>query len=66
MRFYFVVYPVAYMTIPINPEYRFEALHNSVQAWIEYRPWAQYPAEWHFIGKMIQAIHDNGILAGVV
>ena len=48
-----------YLLGALKEDYRFEALHNTVQAWMGI--W-----EWDVSGRFIQAIHDYGIPAGVV
>jgi hypothetical protein len=50
----------------LKREYALEALHNTVGAWIDYRPWLKYPDEWDVnIRRLIDAIHDAGLPAGV-
>ncbi|MEN2975307.1 MAG: hypothetical protein ABDH32_07015 [Candidatus Caldarchaeales archaeon] len=49
----------------LKEEYKLQALHNSVGAWIDYREWMQYPEEWDVnIARFIRAIHGFGLPAG--
>ena len=50
----------------LKGEYGFELLHNSVQAWIDYRDWMRYPAEWNNIGRLINESKRYGVPIGVV
>ena len=46
-------------------DYELKALHNTVQAWIDYRSWMQYPYEWSNIERLIGAAHTHGLPVGV-
>lgn len=50
----------------LKSEYALEGLHNTVQAWIDYRRWGRYPSEWNHIQDLISVSHNNGIPIGVV
>ncbi len=49
----------------IKDEYHIEFLHNTVQAWIDYRPWMKYPNEWGNIRSLISLSHEYGIPVGI-
>jgi len=49
----------------LKEEYSFELLHNSVQAWIDYRDWMRYPAEWDNIERLIKESKRHGVPIGV-
>jgi regulator of replication initiation timing len=50
----------------LKEEYRLEALHNTVQAWMDYREWSRFPAEWDVnIARLIREAHKVGLPIGV-
>ncbi|GAB6100868.1 hypothetical protein JCM16138_00910 [Thermococcus atlanticus] len=49
----------------IKTDYHLEFLHNTVQAWIGYTPWAKYPGEWRNIQSLISLSHAYDIPVGV-
>jgi regulator of replication initiation timing len=50
----------------LKEEYRLEALHNTVQAWMDYREWSRFPAEWDVnIARLIREAHNVGLPIGV-
>jgi hypothetical protein len=50
----------------LKEEYRIEAPHNTVQAWIDYREWSRFPAEWDVnIARLIREAHNVGLPIGV-
>jgi hypothetical protein len=50
----------------LKEEYRLEALHNTVQAWMDYREWSRFPAEWDVnIARLIREAHKVGLPVGV-
>jgi regulator of replication initiation timing len=50
----------------LKEEYRLEALHNTVGAWIDYREWMRHPAEWDVnIARLIREAHNVGLPIGV-
>jgi len=50
----------------IKEDYKLEALHNTVQAWIDYREWMEYPQEWDVtIARLIKVGHESGLPIGV-
>ena len=49
----------------LTKDYELEALHNTVQAWIDYRPWMEYPGEWRNIKRLIEIAHIHGLPVGV-
>jgi len=70
----FVVIGDAFSGMPFYPhilgqlkeEYRLEGLHNTVPAWIDYREWMRYPAEWDVnIARLIREAHNVGLPVGV-
>ena len=50
----------------LKSEYALNALHNTVQAWIDYRDWMRYPDEWGNIARLIGYAHQNALPVGVV
>ncbi len=48
----------------IKSDYHLEFLHNTVQAWIDYRPWMKYPEEWRHVQSLISLSHAYGIPVG--
>ena len=54
------------MLSQLKEEYRLEALHNTVGAWIDYREWMRHPAEWDVnIARLIREAHNVGLPIGV-
>jgi hypothetical protein len=50
----------------LKEEYRLEALHNTVGAWMDYREWSRFPAEWDvYIARLIREAHNVGLPIGV-
>ncbi len=49
----------------IKNDYQLEFLHNTVQAWIDYRPWMKYPGEWRHIQSLISLSHAYDIPVGI-
>jgi hypothetical protein len=45
-------------------QFGLEGFHNSIQAWIDYRDWAQFPAQWSSIQAQVQTIHGDGVPIG--
>jgi len=50
----------------LKKDYHLEALHSTVQAWMEYSEWAKYPEAWNNVRDLIQAAHLRGLPVGVV
>jgi len=49
----------------ILQKYPIEFFHNTVQAWIDYRPWMEYPWEWENIETLISKSHTYKIPVGI-
>ena len=49
----------------IKNDYKLEFLHNTVQAWIDYRAWMKYPEEWEHIRSLISLSHAHNIPVGI-
>jgi prefoldin subunit 5 len=70
----FIIIGDAFTGMPFYPhmlgqlkeEYRLELLHNTVQAWMDYREWMRHPAEWDVnIARLIREAHNVGLPVGV-
>jgi len=70
----FIIIGDAFSGMPFYPqmlgqlkeEYRLEALHDTVQAWMDYREWSRFPAEWDVnIARLIREAHNVGLPIGV-
>ena len=52
------------MLSEIKNDYKLEMLHNTIQAWIEYTPWTQYPEHWSTVTQLAEEAHKNGLKVG--